>query len=120
MINKQDFINAINQDIDIVKGDTLSFNFQLQGLEGSEATFSFTVKEHPDDIALVTAELGDGIELVDYNATKDIATYCVHILPAKTKGLDLARYYYDLEVQANNDVLTLMRGRFTLLYEISI
>lgn len=119
MINKQDFINAINQDIEIVKGDTLAFNFQLQGLDGSEPTFAFTVKEHPDDDILFSAELGDGIELDNYDEVKDLATYTIHITPTKTKTLDLARYYYDLEMQVNGDVLTLMRGRFTLLYEVS-
>lgn len=119
MINKQDFINAINQDIEIVKGDTLAFNFQVQGLDGSEATFTLTVKEHPDDDILFTADLGDGITLDSYDELRDVATYNLRITPAKTKTLDIARYYYDLEMNVNGDVFTLMRGRFTLVYEIS-
>ena len=34
MINKQDFANFFEQNIEIVKGDTLSFNFQIAGLDG--------------------------------------------------------------------------------------
>lgn len=119
MVNNQNFLNSINQNIDMVKGDTLAFNFQIQGLNGDEATFKFTVKEHPDEEILFAANLEDGISLVDYDALKDIATYSVHISPENTKGLALGRYYYDLEMQVNTDVLTLMRGRLTLLYEIS-
>lgn len=119
MINKQDFINAFNQNIEMVKGDTLAFNFQVQGLDGGEPTFIFTVKENPDDNILFTADLNDGITLNSYDANKDVATYNIRISPAKTRNLDLARYYYDLEMNVNGDVFTLMRGRFTLLYKVS-
>ncbi len=120
MINKQDFINAFYQDIDIVKGDTLAFNFQLQGLEGETPdAITFSCAEHYDDTAIFTADLSDGIALVDYDDAKDLATYSVRIAPAKTKSLDLNRYYYDLELNVSGDVITLMRGRLTLVYEVT-
>ena len=119
MLNKQDFINAIYQDIDIVKGDTLAFNFQLKGLNGVEPAFKFSCKDNPEGETYFTSESPDGITLEDYDEVKDIATYSVYIAPAKTKGLELARYYYDLQMTLEDDIYTLMRGRFTLLYEIS-
>ena len=40
MINKQDYINSINQNIEMVRGDTLEFNFQIVGAD-STPTFAF-------------------------------------------------------------------------------
>ena len=87
MLNKQDYINAIYQDIEIVRGDTLAFNFD--------------------------------ITLEEYDAEKDVAIYSVVVEPAKTKTMDLARYYYDLELSTDDDVITLMRGRLTLVYGVT-
>lgn len=121
MLNKQDYINAINQNIDMVRGDTLAFNFQLAGL-GSRAdyealTVTFAVANHYDE-ALIELTNGDGIELIDYNAASDTATFTVYMSPNKTKTIDLARYYYDLQIK-NDDVITLMRGRLTTLYDVA-
>lgn len=120
MVNRQDFINAINQNIDMVKGDTLVFNFQLQGLEGATPdAITFSCAEHYDDAPLFTADLSDGITLEEYDEEKDIALYSVRIAPNKTESLNLYRYYYDLELTLDEDIFTLMRGRLALLYEVT-
>ena len=120
MINKQDYINAVNQDIEMVKGDTLAFNFQLQGLGGENPdTIIFSCAEHYGDNPIFTVDLTNGIDQVDYNVTKDVATYSVRIAPQKTATLDVNRYYYDMQITVNSDVITLMRGRLTLLNEVT-
>lgn len=120
MVNGQDFINAITQDIEIVRGDTLSFNFQLSGLGQEEATITFTCKENPaDDTAVFSVSTNSGISLEEYDAMTDTATYTVRIPPAATSGKELARYYYDLQLSTSSDVITLMRGRFELVYEVT-
>ena len=119
MLNKQDYLNAITQNIDMVRGDTLAFNFSVKGLDGVEPAITFTCKEHYDGAALFDCESGSGIELVDYDSAKDVSTFAVWVDPTKTKDLDLARYYYDLELRAGDDVITLMRGRLTLLYDVT-
>lgn len=122
MLNKQDYINAIYQDIDIVKGDTLAFNFDIQGLEGGEPTITFTCREHYSDDGDPLFECStdnDGIEIAAYNAVTDITTFSLWVSPTKTKELDLARYYYDMELRLGEDVITLMRGRLTLVYEVT-
>lgn len=123
MINKQDFINAINQNIDMVRGDTLAFNFQLTGL-GSQAPYedlliTFAVAEHYDDEEIIIITNADGIDLEEYNTATDTATFSVYIAPNKTKTLDLDRYYYDLQIKDTNNVITLMRGRLTLLWDVA-
>ena len=116
MLNKQAFLNAIYQDIDMVRGDTLAFNFIIAGLGNLEPTFSFTCKNHyEDDSALFSCVSGYGIERVKHTEKED--TFVVWVDPVKTKNLDLARYYYDLEMQCGDDIITLMRGRLTLLWE---
>lgn len=121
MINKQNFINAITQDIDMVKGDSLEFAFQLQGLEGAEPTIVFSCALNYYDNPLFTVDNEDvnGITRDSYDAVKDIATYTIRVAPSKTEPLDLNRYYYDLEMRLNDEIITLMRGRLTLLYEVN-
>jgi len=119
MLNKHDFLNAIDQNIDMVRGDTLAFNFSVKGLDGVEPNITFTCREHYDGDVLFNCESSHGIEQVDYDEENDITTFAVWVDPVKTKYLDLARYYYDLELSIGDDVLTLMRGRLTLLYDVT-
>ena len=123
MVNKQNYLNSIEQNIDIVRGDTLAFNFQLAGL-GSRADYEalsvmFAVAEHYDDEALIEVDTTNGVTLEDYNEADDVALYSVSVAPALTKDLDLARYYYDLQIKDTDNTITLMRGRFTLLWDVS-
>lgn len=122
MINKQDFLNAWNQEIEMVRGDTLAFNFQLVGL-GSEAAYQaltciFAVAEHYDEDSVVEVSNINGISLLEYNAETDTATFGVSVSPASTRDLQLTRYYYELKIKDNANVLTLMRGHLTLLYNL--
>ena len=123
MINRQDYINAINQNIDMIRGDTLAFNFQLTGLGSQDAyedlLITFAVAEHYDDEELIEITNADGIDLEEYNAATDTATYSVYIAPNKTKTLDLASYYYDLQIKDDTNVITLMRGRLTLKWDVA-
>jgi hypothetical protein len=123
MVNKKDFINAIDKNIDMVRGDTLAFSFQLAGLESRSAyedlIVTFAVAEHYDDASLIEITSGNGIELEDYDTAKDTATFSVNVSPNNTKTLDLNRYYYDLQIKDDNNVITLMRGRLTILWDVA-
>ncbi len=123
MVNKQNYINAINQNIDMVRGDTLAFNFQLAGL-GNLAEYEaldvlLAVAEHYDDEALIEITKTDGIALEDYDAENDTALFSVCVAPQYTKNMDLERYYYDLQIKDTDNVITLMRGRLTLLWDVA-
>jgi hypothetical protein len=123
MVNKHDFMNAVNQNIDMVRGDTLVFNFQLSGL-GSRSAYeglvvTLAIAEHYDDASIIECNIDDGIALEDYDAAKDKALFSVMVAPNKTKTLDLARYYYDLQIKDDNNVITLMRGRLTILWDVA-
>lgn len=118
MVNKQGFLNAIGQNIEMVRGDLLSFNFQLVGLGESRPTFTFACCKEYEEEALFTATNGYGITLESYDAGTDTATYSVAIAPNKTASLDTGIYYYDLYFQLSGQVITLMRGSLTLLHEV--
>lgn len=123
MINKQDFINAVTQDIDIVRGDTLAFNFKLTGLGSRDAyedlLITFAIAQHYDDESIVEVTKENGIALEEYNAAKDTALFSVCVAPNMTKTLDLTRYYYDLQLKDDSNVVTLMRGRLKLLWDVA-
>ena len=118
MINKQDYLNSIEQNIEMVRGDTLSFDFQIVGLGDDEAEFEFTCADEYGKSPVFNATLNDGIELVEENTEADIKTYSVNIRPEQTAGLDVTMYYYRLLMAVNNDVLTLMKGSLNLLYDV--
>jgi hypothetical protein len=120
MVNYQQFNNSFYQSIEMVKGDSLIFNFQLQGLEGARpSSVTFAAAHHYDEDPYFTCTLEDGISLEDYDAETDTLTYAVAVAPGKTKYMDVGRHYYDLQIIIGDDVLTLMRGDFNLLFELS-
>ena len=119
-INEGYFYNAIKRDLSMVRGDTLSFGFQVQGLEGQlpEKLF-FTCKEKVEDedaVFIVSDE--NTIDFVSYEAENDLVSYSVRIPPSKTSALDYGRYFYDLKFIMNGDVITLMIGRLSIEPEV--
>ncbi len=118
------FNNAINLDFDMVRGDTLLFNFQLAGLgsyeEYEDLNIIFGVAEHYDDEPLlIESDNTEGIVLEEYDTETDTALFSVCLAPVKTKGLELGRYYYDLQIKDESNVITLMRGRLTLVWDVA-
>lgn len=118
MVNSQTFLNALTSDIEMVRGDTMVFNFQLEGLQGATPDFTFTCNDNPEGTTYFTVDTTDGVELLEYDSDNDVATYAVTVAPYKTQTMDIARYYYDLKMELDTDVITLLRGRLTLLYDV--
>lgn len=123
MVNKQDYLNAVTQNIEMVRGDTLAFNFVLSGL-GSLAAYnafdiSFSVAEHYNDPVIIQSIKGDGITVDSYDTEKDEAVFSVYVAPRKTENIDIGRYYYDLQIKDSSNTLTLMRGILTLMYDVT-
>ncbi len=109
------FYNAIRQDIAIVRGDTCSFGFQIQGLEGQvpESVSLIARANINDEEALFNLGLGTGIDRTAYDAETDIATYKVRITPEQT-DIEPGRYFYELSFKLNSDAITLMKGRMAI------
>ena len=121
MYNTGYFFNAIRRDISMIRGDTMSFSFQLKGLGGQRPEdIKFTCKETiEDEEPLFTCYLNESITEISYDPDKDLLTYRVRVRPYQTAELDLGRFYYDLELKVNGDIITLMTGRFSIEPEIT-
>lgn len=120
MIDSGYFYNAIKRDIAMVRGDTMSFAFQLKGLEGQiPDQVVFCCKEDLEDTdCMFKVSTADTIDLRSYDSDNDILTYTVRIPPYKTANQPLGRFFYDLGVMVNGDVITLMIGRLSIEFEV--
>lgn len=115
------FYNAIRKEITMVKGDTLAFNFQIQGLDGAEpANIFFTCREKPESESFYfQRSLTEGISVIDYDSNTDTTTYSIRVRPDETADLTAGRYYYDLQITVDDDTLTLMKGRLNIEWEVT-
>lgn len=109
-------MNYYTNNIRHVKGDTFSCALVVEDLGQDLDEVSFTCRDGANDDSeiLFQSTLGDGISLVDYDAEKDIRKYAIRVAPEKTKDLQSGTYYYDEEIRVNDDVFTIMKGRFVL------
>ena len=117
-----DFNNSILLNISMVKGDTMSFGFLLQGLNGKRPDeIYFACKENPESETFIFIKsLLDGISRTNYDRDTDIQTFVVRVDPSDTENIDCGRYFYDLSIYVNNDVLTLMKGRLSIDWEVKV
>jgi hypothetical protein len=113
--------NAVRQEITMTKGDTLAFNFQVQGLGGVTPTgIYFTCREKPESETFYFQRLlGNGVTLLSYDAETDTNTYGVRVRPDQTENLSAGRYFYDLQMRVDDDVLTLMKGHINIEWDVT-
>lgn len=101
-----------NGNLSMVRGDTLSFGLQIDGLDSIEDAF-FTCKKNLDEAPAFVKSLNHGIEAAGSGE------YVVRVTPVDTQELDPGQYFYDLEIRANGDVFTLMRGMLSIEYDVT-
>lgn len=103
-----------NYQIDMVKGDTLSFGLEFDGLGQDLDTADFTVKVNATDpTALIHKSLGHGItKQEDYK-------YIIRMDPEDTADLDAGSYNFDVQISANGDVFTIMLGVLILEQDVT-
>ena len=107
------------QDFDHTRGDTLPIVFTLdQALdladEGTKITFSVKVKE-TDNNYVFQVDKTAATALADEEAY----SYLLKVPAGNTVDLPLGRYYYDLELQTNGEVYTLVKGFMDLTFDIT-
>jgi len=102
-----------NYQINMIRGDTLSFNLEFTGLNQDLTTADFTVKEYEDGDIIFQKKLGAGI------TKQDSSHYCVRIAPADTQALVPKNYHFDLEITINGDVFTIMIGILVLEEDVT-
>ena len=105
--------NYTTYNIKMVKGDTKSFGFEIEGVENLDAAYFSCKRNSQDENYLFQKSLNSGITQRVENQ------YVVRIDPDDTALLDPGQYWYDLEISKNGDIFTIFRGVLELLPEIT-
>lgn len=108
-------------NLEMIRGDTLSFAFEVDFDEAPQklekADFSCKVNLD-DDEALFHKELGNGIDFSKQDGIK--MYYIVRIAPEDTENLEAGMYYYDLSIEMNGDVFTILNGSLKIESDVTI
>lgn len=98
-------------NLEMIKGDTLSFAIEIEfddKPQELEKAF-FTCKKNLDDGDVVfqkTLENGISFRKQEHNKMY----YVVRIAPEDTKDIEAGSYFYDMQIELNNDVFTILTG----------
>lgn len=107
-------------NLELIRGDTLSFAFEVEFDEAPQKLekADFTCKTNLDDDDVVFhKELEKGINFSRQDGTK--LYYIVRIAPEDTKNLERGMYYYDLQIELNGDVFTILNGAFKIESDVT-
>ena len=94
----------MDRNIRMVQGDTLAFGLEFVDLDQDLSSAYFTCRTNYGGEQLFQKSLGNGIEKVETNK------YRVRVAPEDTANIAAGRYVYDLQIGANGDVFTIIRG----------
>lgn len=104
-----------NQNITMVKGDTLAFNVEVFDENGDAITVDsayLTCKKMPTKPDYVFQKsLGNGISQEDMLMT-------VRVDPEDTKDADAGEYFYDFQIGVDDDIYTIMIGTLSLEQDV--
>ena len=102
------------ENIRMVKGDTVSFGVEFEGLTQDLETAFFSCKKDLDETGYIFQKsIGNGISKVGDGQ------YTVRIAPEDTEDLDVGEYFYDLQVSLNSDVFTILRGVLFIEFDVT-
>lgn len=102
------------KDIILTKGDTFSFAIEFEGLDQELTNIYFSCKEETSSrVYIFQKSLNNGVTKINNS------TYRVRVAPEDTKNIESGSYFYDLQISANGDVFTILKGKFIVEYEIT-
>lgn len=107
-------------NLEMIKGDTLSFAVEIEfddKPQELEKAF-FTCKNNLDDDDVVFQKtLGKGITFSKQERNK--MYYVVRIAPEDTKDIESGHYFYDMQIELNSDVFTILTGALKVRHGIT-
>lgn len=92
------------KNISMVRGDTLAFGMEFEGLDQDLSSAYFTCRNGWEGEIVFQKSLGSGITKVE------TGVYRVRVAPSDTAEVTPAHYVYDLEIGANGDKFTILKG----------
>lgn len=101
------------ENLKLIRGDTLAFGFEIDGTTELDDVYFSIKKTLFDTDYAVQKSIGDGVEKIDDEH------YTVRVAPDDTFNLDVGVYYYDLQIEKNGDVFTVMHGTLDLIPDIT-
>ena len=107
-------------NLEMIRGDTLSFAFEVEFDEAPQKLekADFTCKANFDDNdALFHKELEKGINFSKQDGAK--LYYIVRVAPEDTENLEAGMYYYDLQIELNGDVFTVLNGALKIESDVT-
>lgn len=107
-------------NLEMIKGDTFSFAFEVEFDEDPQKLekADFTCKTNfDDDDEVFRKELEKGINFSKQDGTK--MYYIVRVAPEDTKNLETGMYYYDLSIELNGDVFTILNGSLKIESDVT-
>ena len=107
-------------NLEMIRGDTFSFAFEVEFDEAPQKLekADFTCKTNFDDDDVVFhKELEKGINFVKQDGTK--LYYIVRVAPEDTKNIEAGMYYYDLSIELNGDVFTILNGALKIESDVT-
>lgn len=100
-------IKMENQNITMVRGDTLSFNVEVFDENGDAITVDsadFTCKKlGSDESNVFHKSLNSGITQYD-------GYLAIRVAPEDTKEINVGQYFYDCQIGVDDDVFTILKG----------
>lgn len=99
--------------VTMARGDTMSFGMEIEGLDQDLDTAYLTCRHSYTEAPVFQKSLGDGI------TKTGTGQYVVRIAPEDTEGLEAGKYYYDLEIGANGDKFTILKGILELEQDVT-
>ena len=106
-----------NQNITMVRGDTLSFGFEIEGITQELDTAYFTCKKDLSNNPVFQKSLTDGISVVETG--ENSISYRVRVAPEDTANLEIGVYNYDLEIGLNSDIYTILLGSLKIQGDVT-
>lgn len=103
-----------DKNITMVRGDTLAFGMEFEGLDQNLTSAYFSCKSSYSASSYVFRKyLGNGITKVS------TGKYRVRVAPEDTANVAAGHYYYDLQIAVNSDVFTIMKGTLTIEADVT-
>lgn len=103
-----------DENIIMIRGDTVAFGMEIDGLDEDLDFCYFTCKEnYTDEANLFQKSLGDGIKKIE------TGKYSIRIAPEDTKDAEAGMYFYDLTLGVNGDVFTVKNGVFCIKWDVT-
>lgn len=101
-------------NLEMVRGDTLAFAIEIEGLDQNLDSAFFSCKKSANDEEYVFQKsLDNGITKIT------TGKYRVRVAPEDTANIGARVYRYDLQIGVNGDISTVLKGSLKVVEDIT-